>query len=95
MTSLRSGYYFPTRKGGGRRVVPDVSDADVDATLKNLFDLLAAGAFPHSTHKRDCEYCDFRLACGDPGEAARRSKAKCESGEPLLEALRALEGRNV
>ncbi len=93
--SLRSGYYFPTRKGGGRRVEPVVSDADVDATLKDLFDLLAAGAFPHSTEKRDCEYCDFRMACGDPGEAARRSKAKCESGEPLLEALRALEGRDV
>ncbi|HTS03853.1 MAG TPA: PD-(D/E)XK nuclease family protein [Thermoanaerobaculia bacterium] len=93
--SLRSGYYFPTRKGGGRRVVPEVSHADVDATLADLLDLLAAGAFPHSTQKRDCEYCDFRMACGDPDLAARRSKAKCESGEPLLEALRALEGRNV
>lgn len=91
--SLRSGYYFPTRKGGARRVVPPVSDADVDATLKNLFDLLAAGAFPHSTAKRDCAYCDFRMACGDPESAARWSKAKCDSGEPLLEALRALEGR--
>lgn len=93
--SLRSGYYFPTRKGGGRRVVPEVSDADVDATLKNLFDLLAAGAFPHSIRMRDCDYCDFRLACGDPAEAARWSKAKCESEEPLLEALRALGGRDV
>jgi len=93
--SLRSGYYFPTRKGGGRRVVPEVSDTDVDATLTDLFDLLAAGAFPHSTQKRDCDYCDFRMACGDPDLAARQSKSKCDSGEPLLEALRALEGRNV
>jgi RecB family exonuclease len=95
VASMRSGYYFPTRKGGARRVVPDVSDADVDATLKDLFDLLAAGAFPHSTEKKDCEYCDFRMACGDPDSAARRSKAKCDSGEPLLEALRALEDRDV
>ncbi len=35
------------------------------------------------------------MACGDPDLAARRSKAKCDSGEPLLEALRALEGRDV
>ncbi len=93
--TLRSGYYFPTRKGGARRVVPDVSNADVDATLRDLFDLLAAGAFPHSTEQRDCEFCDFRMACGDPDSAARRSKAKCDAGEPLLEALRALEGRDV
>ena len=95
VASLRSGYYFPTRKGGARRVVPEVSDADVDATLENLFDLLAAGAFPHSTEKRDCEYCDFRMACGDPDAAARRSKAKCEAGDPLLAALRALGSRGV
>jgi len=93
--SLRSGYYFPTRKGGGRRVVPEVSDADVDATLRDLFDLLASGAFPHSTESRDCDYCGFRMACGDPDDAARRSKVKCGSGEPLLEALRALEDRDV
>ncbi len=95
VASLRSGYYFPTRKGGARRVVPEVSDADVDATLENLFDLLAAGAFPHSTEKRDCEYCDFRMACGDPDAAARRSKAKCEAGDPLLAGLRALGSRGV
>ncbi len=92
--SLRSGYYFPTRKGGGRRVVPDVTDADVDATLTDLFDLLAAGAFPHSTEERDCDFCDFRMACGDPVAAARRTQAKC-AGDPLLAPLAALEGRRV
>jgi hypothetical protein len=92
--SLRSGYYFPTRKGGGRRVVPTVPDADVDATLTSLFDLLAAGAFPHSIEERDCEYCDFRMACGDPGDAARRTKAKCAS-DPVLAPLAALGDRRV
>ena len=92
--SLRSGYYFPTRKGGGRRVLPDVTDAEVDATLTDLFDLLAAGAFPHSIEERDCEYCDFRMACGDPLDAARRTKAKC-AAEPILAPLVALEDRDV
>lgn len=92
--SLRSGYYFPTRKGGGRRVLPEVTDAEVDATLTDLFDLLAAGAFPHSLEERDCEYCDYRMACGDPLDAARRTKAKC-AGDPILAPLAALEDRDV
>ncbi len=92
--ALRSGYYFPTRKGGGRRVVPEVTDADVDATLTDLFELLAAGAFPHSIEERDCETCDFRLACGDTGDAVRRTKAKC-AADPLLAPLAALGGRRV
>jgi hypothetical protein len=75
--------------------VPDVSDADVDATLRDLFDLLAAGAFPHSVDRRDCDFCDFRMACGDPERAARGSKAKCEAGDPLLAPLRSLGGRDV
>ena len=41
-----SGYFLTTRKGRMQRFRLEASDADVDATLDDLFALVASGSFP-------------------------------------------------
>jgi sulfatase maturation enzyme AslB (radical SAM superfamily) len=58
--------------------------------LRDLFDLLAAGAFVHSPNQdEDCRFCEFGRACG-PGAAAG-AQAKIDNGaNDTLEAYRRL-----
>jgi hypothetical protein len=60
--------------------------------LTALFDLVGAGAFPHTPTKEDCSICDFGKICGSSQLAAERSKEKLEnvSGNPILEPYRIL-----
>jgi ATP-dependent helicase/nuclease subunit B len=84
-------YYFPTTRGRRERQVrPASTQALVAAVLRDLFDLLAAGAFVHSPNQdEDCRFCEFGRACG-PG-AAERAKAKIDNGaNDPLEAYRRL-----
>ena len=85
----RSGYFFPGRKGEGQRIsaIPDPKEAR--ETLGNLFDLLAAGMFPHAVSERDCRYCDFEPICGGARPAGELSEAKlANAAEPELVAFR-------
>ena len=84
-------YYFPTTRGRRERQVrPASAPALVAAVLRDLFDLLAAGAFVHSPNQdEDCRFCEFGRACG-PG-AAERARAKIDNGaNDALEAYRRL-----
>jgi ATP-dependent helicase/nuclease subunit B len=84
-------YYFPTTRGRRERQVrPASAPALVAAVLRDLFDLLAAGAFVHSPNQdEDCRFCEFGRACG-PG-AAERAQAKIDNGaNDMLEAYRRL-----
>jgi RecB family exonuclease len=84
-------YYFPTTRGRRERQVrPAATQALAPAVLRDLFDLLAAGAFVHSPNQEeDCRFCEFGRACG-PG-AAERAKAKIDNGaNDPLEAYRRL-----
>ena len=95
--SVTSGYFLPTRKGRMQRFAMAASDADVDGTLRDLFSLVASGAFPHTADPGDCRFCDFRSICGDVGIAAERAAAKrdAEEADPLLEPLRSILRRDV
>ena len=86
-------YYFPTTRGRRERQVrPASTQALAAAVLRDLFDLLAAGAFVHSPRQdEDCRFCEFGRACGRG--AAERAKAKIDNGaNDTLEAYRRLSG---
>jgi hypothetical protein len=44
--------------------------------LIDLFDLLRAGAFPHTSKEKDCSICDFAKVCGGADLAGRRAERK-------------------
>lgn len=84
-------YYFPTTRGRRERQMrPASSQAKAAAVLRDLFDLLGAGAFVHSPHQdEDCRFCEYGRACG-PG-AAERAETKIDNGaNDALEAYRRL-----
>ncbi|HEX9124825.1 MAG TPA: PD-(D/E)XK nuclease family protein [Methylomirabilota bacterium] len=84
-------YYFPTVRGGRERPVrPESTQAQAVDVLRDLFDLLAAGAFVHTPHAdEDCRFCDFQHACGR--QAAERAKAKiAKLDNAALDAYRRL-----
>ncbi len=85
----RSGYFFPGRKGEGQRISSGPDPKPAGEVLGRLFDLLAAGMFPHAVSERDCRYCDFEAICGGARTAGELSKAKLENAaEPALVAFR-------
>lgn len=58
-------YYFPTSRGRRTRVIrPATSPRPVANVLRDLFDVIAAGAFVHTSDDDDCRFCDFDSACG-------------------------------
>ncbi|MBW3565096.1 MAG: PD-(D/E)XK nuclease family protein [Acidobacteria bacterium] len=65
-TVREAGYYFPTRKGLGRKFMKSVHarDSRVDDLLSDLLDVARHGSFVHSGDiDEDCRFCDFRAAC--------------------------------
>ncbi|HEV8609834.1 MAG TPA: PD-(D/E)XK nuclease family protein [Thermoanaerobaculia bacterium] len=74
-----SGYFYAGRRGEGERSLGDLDPAATRATLTALFDLVAEGAFVHSTKKDDCSLCDFQKICGGAESAAERAKAKVDN----------------
>jgi hypothetical protein len=89
---VKSGYFYPGRRGEGERYFAPLDVGATRRTLTSLFDLLRAGAFPHTPSKEDCSICDFGKVCGSSELAAGRAKAKLEnvSGNPVLEPYRIL-----
>jgi ATP-dependent helicase/nuclease subunit B len=84
-------YYFPTVRGRRERQVrPESTQAQAVDVLRDLFDLLAAGAFVHTPDAdEDCRFCDFKHACGR--QAAERAEAKiARLDNAALEAYRRL-----
>jgi ATP-dependent helicase/nuclease subunit B len=84
-------YYFPTRRGTrARQVRPASTQAKAADVLRDLFDLLAAGAFVHTPDEaNDCRFCEFSRACG-PKAAARAALKIGRSDGVGLEAYRRL-----
>jgi ATP-dependent helicase/nuclease subunit B len=90
-----SGYFFPGRRGLGERFTIAFSRDETVQTLDVLFDLLAAGAFPHTPDKdSDCFVCrDLSSFCPDREEAGRRASSKLEhETRAVLAAWRRLRG---
>jgi RecB family exonuclease len=89
----RSGYFFPGRKGEGQRMTIPVDAGETARTLLPLFDLTAAGFFPHATSPSGCKFCDFEAVCAGPAEAAASSERKLgASSDPILVAFRKVHG---
>jgi RecB family exonuclease len=81
-----SGYYFPTRKGFGRRFrrTPPFTGSEreqLDRTLSSLFDITRYGSFVHAPEEDDCRFCDFQVICLDLAGVSRRAKALMKSSE--------------
>jgi ATP-dependent helicase/nuclease subunit B len=72
-----SSYYLPTVRGQGERVsYPPVDRNGLAGVLRDLFDVLAAGAFVHTQDENDCRYCEHGAACGRaPFERGQRTIA--------------------
>ncbi len=94
---VTSGYLLPTRKGKMQRFTLEAEDAVVDETLDDLFALVASGSFPHTADADDCRFCRFRSICGDVAVTAAQAgrKRDSETGDPLLDPIRAIERRDV
>ena len=89
----RSGYFFPGRKGEGQRMTIPVDAAETGRALSQLFDLAAAGCFPHTTAREGCKFCVVERVCGGPDEASAAARRKlAASTEPALTAFRQLHG---
>ncbi|HEX9688008.1 MAG TPA: PD-(D/E)XK nuclease family protein [Thermoanaerobaculia bacterium] len=73
---VKSGYFYPGRRGEGERYEGNVDFEAARTTLENLFDLLAGGVFPHSKSEDDCTLCDFQNVCGGAKAAADRMANK-------------------
>ena len=70
-----SGYYFPTKRGEGRRAVRQETDRSKIAELMGyLFDILKSGAFMATDDGEVCGYCDYCEVC-DREKAVGRAKA--------------------
>jgi ATP-dependent helicase/nuclease subunit B len=83
-------YYFPTVRGGRERVVrAATSQARAGHVLRELFDLLGAGAFVHTATEDDCRFCDFERACGSRA-AARAARKVDELANTALDPYRRL-----
>ena len=83
----RSGYLFPTPRGGGARLPRECTDLELKEALGSLFDVVARGWFPHG-YQDACAFCDFQPVCGGPELAARRmeKKAYANSSDPAVQA---------
>jgi ATP-dependent helicase/nuclease subunit B len=81
------GYYFPTVRGRGERVMRPLADpAPLAAVLRDLFAVVRTGAFVHTFEADDCRYCEFSRACGPSAHA----RADAKRAAPALAAYRRL-----
>ena len=91
----RSGYFFPGRKGEGRRMPMTIDARQTRDVLARLFGLLRGGAFPHAVDKDDCRYCEYEVVCGGaPREAARAKGKLAQTALPVLAAFREIHGKD-
>lgn len=76
----QAGYYFPTARGQGERLSRSREQlADGGLVLQRLCQIVANGAFLATNDAEDCEYCDYRLVCGDLEATAATSQSKLEN----------------
>jgi ATP-dependent helicase/nuclease subunit B len=71
---LRSGYYFASHKGNGRRIEERPPTAEeLGRTLSPLFEMARQGFYPHVQKEGgQCTFCDFRAICQKEGVSGRR-----------------------
>ena len=81
---VRSGYFFPSSRGEGQRIVKEQLDREeLFEVLEALFQLLREGVFPSSYDGEPCYFCEFDRICGGKDVAVGRCKEKLESDKKL------------
>jgi ATP-dependent helicase/nuclease subunit B len=87
-----SGYYFPTRKGEGRRSVRPESDRSLITSLMgHLFDILKNGAFLATDEGEACGYCDYAEVCDQKRAVSRARALVSDTGNAGLDPWRRLK----
>jgi ATP-dependent helicase/nuclease subunit B len=83
----RSGYSFPSPRGGGARLLRECSDRELRGALNALFDVVGSGYFPHGGADA-CRFCDFKDVCGGVDTAVSRTERKlaANAGDPAVKA---------
>jgi ATP-dependent helicase/nuclease subunit B len=78
----QAGYYFPTRRGQGERIVKAREDlADSGDVMQRLCQIVANGAFLATDNpEEDCGYCNYSLICHDLSATAVASQLKLDNG---------------
>jgi len=86
-----AGYYFPTEKGEGRRVIRRQNKRTVVLkALDYLFDLLKTGVFTAAENEDRCAFCDYIEVCGGLA-ATSRVKSLLATEEALQPWRRLME----
>lgn len=84
------GYFFPTTKGNGQRIVKALNKEKLCEALEQLIRMLRSGIFPFSYDKKHCTHCDYVCVCGGPDVAVERCKEKLDN-DKRLEPLNTLK----
>jgi RecB family exonuclease len=87
-----AGYYFPTAKGGGERVIRACDEGELEEALNLLFDVVGSGWFPVPP-AGECHFCDFEPICAWREGADVRMARKLETNaeDPAVRAWRRLQ----
>jgi ATP-dependent helicase/nuclease subunit B len=80
----KSGYFFPTERGAGRRVTREPDDKALKEVLDALFDILLSGAFVPTSDVENCWYCDYANVCSETVIEDSKRKAG-NAGNKVLE----------
>jgi ATP-dependent helicase/nuclease subunit B len=91
----QAGYYFPTGRGQGERIVRTREQlAGAGEVMGHLCQIVANGAFLATNDpEEDCGYCDYRLVCHDLEATATASQLKLDNGRnQALKPIRELRG---
>lgn len=86
-------FLFPTSQAQGEAVVLDRQKLQEGrAVLGHLLDIAEAGCFTPTDTADDCNWCDYKLICGDIASQALAMAEKLRGDDPALNALRKLRG---
>ena len=89
----RSGYFFPSDRGGGLRIAaPPMSRESLADTLEPLVELAQCGGFaPVHRHTNVCTFCEFSRVCSAEGLSGSRLNEKLSRDSHHPEASQLIE----
>ena len=91
----QAGYYFPTGRGQGERIVRTREQlAGAGEVMQRLCQIVANGAFLATNDpEEDCGYCQYQMVCHDLAATAAASQLKLDNGRnQALKPIRELRG---
>ncbi|MDZ7697766.1 MAG: PD-(D/E)XK nuclease family protein [Deltaproteobacteria bacterium] len=81
---VRSGYFFPSPKGEGQRIVKIQSRREeLFTAMGDFFELFRTGIFPATYDKGGCRFCDYVKVCGGEEVAVKHTVRKMRQDEKM------------